>query len=213
MRLAVITPVGPGHERVAEECRASVDNAWLGAHGPFLQMRHFVIADHDGAMGRSRARNLGIEEAASFDWLLFLDADDLLLPRAFNLFGSGLRRNPECAAIFGAVHTDRHGTIPENVWPCGWPELMTHGARGTLSMGCFFRADVASATRFDDSLDAGEDFDFYLRALHGRPFWKLRSPLVTVRVTVNSATGPRGYVSLDWRAACERVIAPWREVA
>lgn len=206
MRLSVVTPVGPGHERAVADAVASVMHAWETARGAFTSMRHEVMLDTDGALGRSAARNKGIA-AHPADWYFLLDADDLMMPMALDAHESAFM---DAALVFGAVCTDTHGVIPENVWPLDWPGLMTHGARGTLSMGCFVRADVAHEVPFDETMDRGEDFDFYLRACSRFPWEKVEPPLVTIRTRIPSATGPRGYDALDWRAACESVIAPWR---
>ena len=206
MRLSVVTPVGPGHERTVEDAVQSVMHAWESGRGAFTSLRHEVILDTDGALGRSAARNKGIRSHPA-DWYFLLDADDLLMPLAFDVFE---KADMDAALVFGAVCTDTHGIIRENVCPLDWDGLMRFGARGTLSMGCFVRADVAHAVPFAETLDAGEDFDFYLRACSMFPWEKLAEPLVTIRTRVPSATGPRGYESLDWRTACDRVINPWR---
>ncbi len=193
MKLAIITPVGPGHEAPAQRAMASVDAA-CGA-SCFSSVRHVIVEDHSGAMGRSHARNIGMESEA--DWFFFLDADDVMRPDA-------LTRNVfEVPATFGAVSLN--GVVSHrNVDPCGWRQIALHGARGTLSMGCFVRADVARAVRFDESLDAGEDFDFYMR-LPG--FRKIERPLVDIGYDTPSAHGPRGYDEIDWTGICNGIIA------
>lgn len=192
MRLAVITPVGPGHEAAAARAMASVDVA-CGA-SCFGSVRHVIVEDHAGNMGRSHARNIGMDSEA--DWFFFLDADDTMRPDALTL-----NRFNE-PATFGAVSLN--GRIYDrNIQPCGWRQIALNGARGTLSMGCFVRADIARAVRFDESLDAGEDFDFYLR-LPG--FTKIARPLVDIGYDTPSATGPRGYDNIDWTGICNGII-------
>lgn len=193
MRLAIITPVGPGHDDVVPHAMASVDNASQSAS--FSSIRHVIIDDHAGHMGRSRARNIGMDVEA--DWFFFLDADDTLRPDALTL------NDFRMSATFGAISLNGR-PFERNVYPCGWRQVALHGARGTLTMGCFVRADVARALRFDESLDAGEDFDFYMR-LPG--FTKIAKPLVDIGYDTPSATGPRGYEKLDWTAICNDIIA------
>lgn len=205
MRVVAITPVGPGHERVSLECDGSTKRAWAHSKGPFTSLSHFFFDDTQGKFGRSRARNM-LVGAHRAEWYLFIDADDICDKHAFGLFGAALSANPELIAVFGAVCTDRSGVIGENKYPLNWSGLLKHAACGTLSMGCFVRSDVAFETPFNESMDAAEDFDFYLRLLRGRSWVKIKEPLVMIRTQIPSATGPRGYTSLDWRGACQRVV-------
>ncbi len=194
MRLVIITPVGPGHEVYAERAIKSVHEASWHRVG-FTSVRHVVVSDKDGKLGRSKARNIGMADDA--DWYFFLDADD-------RLRGDALTRNDfEAPATFGSLSLNGRPFI-SNVWPCGWREVALHGARGTLSMGFFVRADLAQRLRFDEAMDRGEDFDFYMR-LPG--FTKLAEPLVDIGYDLPSAGGPRGYDSIDWIGICNAVVA------
>jgi glycosyltransferase involved in cell wall biosynthesis len=146
-------------------------------------------------LGRSAARNRGAD-LTSAEWLFFLDADDRMCCDV-----SCIDTNTE--ATFGSVCLDSK-VRARNIHPCGWRDIALYGSRGTLSMGFFCRADVARRLRFDEALDAGEDFDFYLRL---SSFTKRDYPLVKVGYDLPSATGPRGYVSLDWVSVCNGIIA------
>lgn len=84
-------------------------------------------------------------------------------------------------------------------------DLFQHGALGTLSMGCFVRGDLG--LRFDESMDIGEDFDFYLRL---PSFTKRNKPLVHIGYTEPSAGGPRGASKVGWLDACAAVIERYR---
>ena len=197
MKLAVITPVGPGHEKPAEQAIASLDKAIEYARDKgrllFTRIHHVVIDDTEGLMGRSRARNEGMVDT---DWYFFLDADDRMSREALTL------NNFDAVATFGAVCLD--GCVYEkNVYPCGWDEIAKHGATGTLNMGFFCRADVARNLRFNESMDKGEDFDFYMRL---PSFVKIESPLVEIGYHTPSAVGPRGYNEIDWIGVCDKVI-------
>ena len=77
MKLDIITPVGPGHTQAVEQAKASVQRAIKAGLGPFSEVRHVVVDDTEGALGRSAARNQAVK-ASTADWLFFLDADDLL---------------------------------------------------------------------------------------------------------------------------------------
>lgn len=197
MKLAVITPVGPGHEKPVERAQASVEKAieWARAQGKlwFTRVQHIVIDDTRGEKGRSRARNEGMVDV---DWYFFLDADDKMAKDALSLC------NFDAVATFGAVCIE--GCVYEkNVYPCGWSEIAQHGASGTLNMGFFCRADVARRLRFNEDMDRGEDFDFYTRL---PSFVKIEKPLVDIGYFTPSATGPRGYREIDWVGECDKVI-------
>ena len=67
LRVAVIIPVGPGHEALYTECRASVERAWRRGRGPFVTMSLIAVDDTGGQLGRSQARNIGIERGVGVD--------------------------------------------------------------------------------------------------------------------------------------------------
>lgn len=191
--LTVITPVGPGHEAPALIARETVRNAALG---PFDDVHHLVIHDERGNLGRSAARNLGIKDAET-DWLFFLDADDRLRTNALE------NNDFDSPSTFGAVSLD--GIVTHrNVYPCTFQDIALKGARGTLTMGFFCKTEIARQLMFNESMDAGEDFDFYLRL---PAFTKRPVPLVDIGYSVKSATGPRGYEKIDWIEICNKQIA------
>lgn len=196
--ICVVIPVGPGHGEYAVEAQGSVRRAWHNNPGNFGDLTIRVVDDGHGRYGRSKARNLGVASSAA-DWYFLLDADDRMLPGAF----------AECDfsvdATFGRVFTDLYQA--KNVYPVTRETLLELGARGTLSMGMFVRGTVARATPFDETLDAGEDFDFYLRL---PSFVKKENPLVEIGRSRPSAGGPRGYKKLDWFKACDDVLSRYR---
>ena len=52
------------------------------------EIGHFPIYDLDGEVGRSASRNFGVKKAfeSGYDWLFFLDADDIMFEDAFDAF-------------------------------------------------------------------------------------------------------------------------------
>ena len=197
MKLTVITPVGPGHESILPLAALSVLH--LEYH-EFTEIQHVIVNDTKGKLGRSKARNLGMETPA--DWYFFLDADDVVMPYAPK-FVKG-----QSVAVFGAVQIN--GRVPPiNKWPCSTKEeLFKHGGEGTLCMGFFVKAEVAREVRFDETLDRGEDFDFYMRL---PSFYKVKSPLVSVNSKIPSAVGPRGYEELDWQKTCREIVDRYKK--
>jgi glycosyltransferase involved in cell wall biosynthesis len=199
VRVAVIIPVGPGHGVLSDRAVASVYAAWVQTRGPFAHMNVTRIQDQEGKLGRSRARNQGMDAAAGhYDWHFLLDADDMMMPDAFSLV------DLTAPATFGAVCLNGQ-KYRWDVQPCTREILLRMGAHGTLSMGCFLKGDLG--LRFDEDLDVAEDFDFYMRL----PGWtKRKEPLVSIGYNDPSAGGPRGYEEIDWVKACNRVIHRYR---
>ena len=195
MKLAVITPVGPGHESILPLAALSVLH--LEYH-EFTEIQHVIVNDTKGELGRSKARNLGMIEA---DWYFFLDADDVIMPYATRF----VRGQP--VAVFGAVQIN--GRVPPiNKWPCRREDLFEYAGEGTLCMGFFVKAEVAQEVRFDETLDKGEDFDFYMRL---PSFYKAKPPLVSVNSKIPSARGPHGYEELDWQKTCREVVDRYKK--
>lgn len=193
MRLVVITPVGPGHEEYAKECRQSVKlEIERVRNETFVSIDHVVVDDTEGLLGRSRARNVGMENPA--DWYFFVDADDYVATGAFD------RCDFSSPATFGAVAKSKR-EYAFNVFPCGWREIALYGSYGTLSMGFFLNAKLGM--KFNEDLNAGEDYEFYMRLPN---FTKVHDPLVEIGYRHNSAGGPKGYKRIDWIETCDAQI-------
>lgn len=192
MKCAVVIPVGPNHEAYLDACVTSVKKAWECGRGPFTKLEFVIMRDPQGAHGRSAMRNEGMASVTT-DWYFLLDADDLMMRGAFQMLA------PEVDATFGAVWIERKVT-PGNRWPVTRDDLFKYGADGTLSMGCFVRGNLG--LQFDEALDVGEDFDFYLRL---PSFVKRFDPLVAIGYR-RSAGGPRSSAGTRWREACWDVV-------
>ena len=110
---------------------------------------------------------MAIAEAAAkaYDWIFFLDADDLLNFHAFEEVAPFL---PEYDAIWGQIcetSVENFGTAHlragQKTEIQDFEELLQTDPFHALQMGHFVRTPIAMALGFDESMDAGEDYKYY----------------------------------------------------
>ena len=118
--------------------------------------------------GPAAARNAGLE-AASHDFVVFLDADDRLLPQALEIGASALSRRPHVAFVSGMscdIGADGGRLFSER------QPLVTQDHYLRLLEDCFIwsgssiahrRSALESIGGFDEGFSSGEDYDLYLR--------------------------------------------------
>ena len=123
--------------------------------------------------GVSAARNLGIDHSIAPN-LVFLDADDRLMPDAFETGLAALAEHPECGFVYGGFHrvsadgaviaTNRRKQESSN-------QYLLLLCRNFLSLGSvmFRRSAIDKVGRFDSSVDASADYDLYLRIARSHP--------------------------------------------
>ncbi|MBI1789613.1 MAG: glycosyltransferase [Acidobacteria bacterium] len=118
--------------------------------------------------GLPAARNTGLRESAG-RYLVFLDADDRLLPHAVQSGLDCFRRYPDSGFVFGAyrnIHDD--GTpaptdsIP-NVERDHYWRLLQGNFIGMHATVMYSRQVLEAAEGFDERLRACEDYELYLR--------------------------------------------------
>ncbi len=124
--------------------------------------------------GLSSARNTGLRESRG-EFLVFLDADDRLLPEALEIGVSCLRQHPECAFASGhcrLIVVD--GSLlakPEqlNVARDHYLELLRGNYIWCPGSVIYKRSTFNIVKGFDTSLRAAEDYDLYLRITRDSP--------------------------------------------
>ena len=193
----VLIPVGPGHEAYSVDAVRSVIRAWEEDPGPFSSMRLVRVMDTDGRLGRSLVRNKGLDENPA-DWHFLLDADDEMMPRAFGLV------DLNSPATFGAVFLENGKRSKDNLWPVTLDTIRRHGAKGTLSMGCWVRGDLG--IRFQDGIPVGQDYDFYMRL---PDFVKLNEPLVSIGYRKPRAGGEVNREAVSWLDVCREIVTSY----
>jgi peptidoglycan/xylan/chitin deacetylase (PgdA/CDA1 family)/GT2 family glycosyltransferase/2-polyprenyl-3-methyl-5-hydroxy-6-metoxy-1,4-benzoquinol methylase len=167
-------------------------DATLAIAESFAQLDARIHAVRQPPQGVSTARNNGVREAR-FDWILFLDADDWLLPSHLKRLTDTLRSE----SCLDAVH-------------CGWvfvgPEGKFIGERYCIPHGNLFeafarycavaihacivrRSLVEAVGGFDASLRTCEDWDLWQRIVRsGARFGMVHEVLACYRIRPNSAS-------------------------
>jgi glycosyltransferase involved in cell wall biosynthesis len=118
--------------------------------------------------GLAGARNTGIRESEG-ELLVFLDADDRLLPRALEVGVEELRAHPEAAFAFGRYRRVAGDGRPlendEQPRPDADPYsvFLRYNYAGIPATGVFRRSALEEAGNFDESLPGAEDYDLGLR--------------------------------------------------
>jgi glycosyltransferase involved in cell wall biosynthesis len=124
--------------------------------------------------GVSAARNNGVRHSRG-KYVLFLDYDDRLLPRAVEIGVKLLEEHPECAMAVG-----EHRYIAENGTPLGsshkqasnrnhYQMLLQHNFVETPCSALHRRSSLVATGLFDESLHGGEDHELYLRIARQGP--------------------------------------------
>jgi glycosyltransferase involved in cell wall biosynthesis/SAM-dependent methyltransferase len=132
--------------------------------GKYVGVR--LIRQENG--GLSSARNTGLA-AARTDFILFLDADDLLTSRAIE---QGLEihgAHPGSAYVYGAYlnvnerNEPTLGPLYDPVQPDPFLQLLTRNSIGMHATVMFDRAILSASGGYDVTLARCEDYDVYLR--------------------------------------------------
>lgn len=162
--------VEDGGATLAPLAEVGITGGWAG-----FEVRHLPIAKG----GRCRAGNTGIA-AAAMPYLGFLDDDDGLLPRHAAVLAATLGRHPAAPAAYGLAREvmcrpdGRAAMRPAGRAAVG----VVPFSRARLWLGNFLpiqavlmrRTAVLAAGGLDESLDALEDWDLWLRLAQAGDF-------------------------------------------
>jgi glycosyltransferase involved in cell wall biosynthesis len=159
---------------------------------------HYQQNAHLGA-----ARNAGLRLSIG-DAVLFLDDDDLLLPRALTHLEQALESDPAAVLAFGLSQTiNSEGNVTEELWNS---ETYDGNVWCALIQGNFIRSagsvlirrrafETAGPFLVKQELGGNEDWEMWLRLAEIGPFVRVAEPLFQYRVhgTGLSANEPINY--------------------
>lgn len=183
--------------------------------------------------GPSAARNAGLKLCAG-EYVVFLDADDRLLPEALEVNLESFRSRPECGYVY-AAHCKMNAT-GEHRWPIPLKEIggdayatMLEGNSIGMHATVMYRRDRLQAVGgFDNSIFACEDYDVFLRMARLYPV--VCCPVCIAEYRQHDANSSRNSPMMlqgalrvlgrqraharsrpDWRAAYERGVLGWKQ--
>jgi len=133
-----------------------------------IARRHRAVVIAQENRGVAAARNRGLEAAAG-TFVIFLDADDRLLPGGVDIGVRALAAHPECAMTYGrCTMMGPDGTFwptPEQrvVYLDHYASLLRLNRIWMPAMAIFRREAIVEAGGFRMGFDAAADYDLYLR--------------------------------------------------
>ncbi len=209
MKIDVIVPVGPGHEELHRRAVGSVHMAIDNADQRGVSV--VVMEDFRGEIGRSKARNDAVK-GSSADWVFFLDSDDMMHPRCFEHARHYLESFDGYEAIWGLCHKlEGEYILPRMELPniSRYEVLIRHHPMATVKIGHFVRREVALEYPFNESMDCGEDWDYYLRIWKAEKCIKVPHPFY-IKASGQHSKGPRSANGRQWTETVQRMLAEAR---
>ncbi len=140
---------------------------------------------------RSKARNVGFRHSSG-DFIAFLDSDDLWLPTKIEKQVQVLNEKPDVGVIYAdAQFIDRSGDtydgeicldVLKRMRQDFYEDLMTDNIVGSPSAVLVRRECLVKAGLFDESMNACEDLDLWIRLARHCRFHKIELPLLQFRI-------------------------------
>ena len=146
---------------IVDDC--SSDNSCQVIRDAIGDDPRFTFYAKDKNTGVSNTRNFGISKAKG-EYILVLDADDLLHPQALRRYAEYWERNPDAALIVPMIH--RFGNGMNNIQSRQWKgyESLKRACSPTMSSS-FKKSDWERVGGFRSGTGY-EDWEFWLRLLY-----------------------------------------------
>jgi glycosyltransferase involved in cell wall biosynthesis len=236
MRVSVVIPVKNGARFIAEAVASALSQAHVkrvivvddGSTDGSADIaagigdERVTVIQGDGR-GVSAARNLGFAEVERLTpaeqseqcWVIFLDADDRLVPGATDRLLQGVQA--DCVAVYGDYdridadgrHIGRRGLLRRRRKPSG--DILRDLLAGNFIVNggvmLIRHAQLLRVGGFDETLRYCEDWHLFCRlAAQGPIVWRPRTEVLEYRVHSSSAMMSGGVNFNHYRAAVERVF-------
>ncbi len=159
----------------------SLDRSW-----------EIICARHTGAPSdRVRQDNAGLSATlnralalATGDWVLWLNSDDFLLPRAFELFAMAIRAVPDAQLVFGdTLFVDDESRLVRLVAQPAFERRLFEGGYNSFHVpSVIWSRNLLGNGRVDESMQLLMDLDLWLRMTpSGTVVAKIDAPLSAFR--------------------------------
>jgi glycosyltransferase involved in cell wall biosynthesis len=175
--------------------------------------------------GLAAARNAGLRTTTT-ELIVFLDADDRLLPIALEAGVAALRSRPECAFAFGGhrlidLDGKRLGNDVPSPASADYHDLLCGNQIGMHATVTYFRDRLLESGGFDVNLPYAEDYDLYLRLAQRYPVTVCPKIVAEYRKHGNNISNDAGKMltwvltihDRQWPAASKnpRLAEAWRQ--
>lgn len=140
----------------------------------------YLRQDH---LGLSRARNIGLAHSKSA-YVVFLDADDLLLPNAIEISIHALTAREDCPLTFGLyedIGTAQGMNVLSHDQIYDYKYLLQRNFIGNPGSVLYRRWVFAEIGGFDEANSPAADYDLYLRIARQFPILCHHQPVVQYR--------------------------------